>query len=124
MKDKTKRRYVMVTAIGVVFLIVTSVFISMEKFSTPNSVLVVSGLIKVMFTQSEVVQIQDYPAVFLAKPDNAQQRLIDFMTKQGYRHLAEERLSSMFVFENDVTRRYVDFSLNGYYSKWVFKGHL
>lgn len=65
--------------------------------------------------------MKDYPAVFLAKPDDALQRLIDFMTEQGYYHLAGERLGTTLVFENDVTKRYVDFSMNGYYSKWVFQ---
>ncbi|MDR5660010.1 hypothetical protein RH915_10965 [Serpentinicella sp. ANB-PHB4] len=124
MKDKIKARKAIIIVISSALLIASSILISLEKFNTRNPIATGSGLIKIMFTQTEIVQIQDYPAVFLAKPDHAQQSLIEFMEQEGYHHVEDERLSSTLVFKNDATKRYVDFSVNGYYSKWVFKGHL
>lgn len=103
------------------FLLIMSIIVSMNKFDTPNSILSGIGFFKIMFNKSEIVQIQKYPRIYLAKPDNAQQALINFMEQRGYYYLENERLASTLVFGNEISRIYVDFSVNDYYSKWVFR---
>jgi hypothetical protein len=74
-------------AVVVIVLLTGSVIVLMNKFSTLNPVMSGMGLAKIMFTNGEIVQIQKYPQVYLAKPDNAQQSLIDFMEQHGYQIL-------------------------------------
>jgi DUF1009 family protein len=79
------------------------------------------GLIEILFSDTEIVQIQEYPKVYLAKPDHALKTLIDFMEQRGLDYLEDERMASTLVFQNGVSKNYVDFSVNAYYSKWVFR---
>ncbi|WP_341876269.1 hypothetical protein [Defluviitalea saccharophila] len=107
----------------VIILILTgvSIIISMSKFNTPNFIKSGMGIAKIMLTDAEIVQIQQYPQVYLAKPDNAQQTLINFMEQRGYKYLEDERMASILVFGNETSKNYIEFSVNGYYSKWVFR---
>lgn len=117
---KRFKKIVIIFAV-ITFLLIISTVVSMSKFDTTNPLLSGIGLFKIMFTKAEIVQIQEYPRVYLAKPDNAQQVLIDFMEQQGYYYLENERMASTLVFGNEISRNYVDFSVNTYYSKWVFR---
>ena len=108
-------------AVVVIVLLTGSIIVSMNKFSTLNPIMSGMGLAKIMFTNAEIVQIQKYPQVYLAKPDNAQQLLIDSMEQQGYNYLESERMASTLVFGNEVSKSFVDFSVNAYYSKWVYR---
>ena len=107
----------------VIILILSSVsiIISMNKFNTLNPIKSGMEIAKIMFTNAEIVQIQKYPQVYLAKPDNAQQTLINFMEQRGYKYLEDERMASTLVFGNETSKNYIEFSVNGYYSKWVFR---
>jgi hypothetical protein len=116
-----KVRNMVIAIITVAVFFTSSIILSIAKFNTPNPVSSGVGLIRIMFTKTQVVRIQAYPRIYLAKPHNAHQDLIDFMEKQGYRYLPDERMSSTLVFGNDDSKNYVTFSVNGYYSKWVFR---
>ncbi|MBO8138408.1 MAG: hypothetical protein H0Z40_09795 [Desulfotomaculum sp.] len=117
---KRSKKIAVIFAI-LVFLLTMSVIVSINKFNTLNPILSGMGLVKIMFTKAEIVQIQDYPQVYLTKPDNAQQALINFMKSRGYYYLEDERMASTYVFGNEISKYYVDFSVNAYYSKWVFR---
>jgi hypothetical protein len=116
------KKFVQNKAIIVVIVIIICLLMltSMVKFSTPNFVLSGLGLIRVVFSEAEVVKIQNDPQIFLAKPDNAQQALIDYMAQRGYQYYEKERIASTLVFGNQVSKQYVDLSINRYFSKWVF----
>jgi hypothetical protein len=103
-----------------IFLLVIAMLISIDKFSTPNFIISGRGLYKIIFSEVKIIQIRKNPQVYLAKPDNAQELLINFMNERGYYYLEDERMASKLVFENEGSKCYVDFSLNDYYSKWVF----
>ncbi len=115
------KRFGSIAVVFVIVLLTGSIIVSMNKFSTLNPIMSGMGLAKIMFTNGEIVQIQKYPQVYLAKPDNAQQLLIDFMEQHGYKYLADERMASTLVFGNEMSKNYVDFSVNAYYSKWVYR---
>ncbi|MGI6224662.1 MAG: hypothetical protein ACOYJ1_00260, partial [Peptococcales bacterium] len=82
------------TFVMIVILLSISIIISMNKFDTPNPIMSGIGLAKIMFTDAEIVQIREYPKIYLAKPDNAQQNLINFMKLRGYNYLDDERMAS------------------------------
>jgi len=116
---KRRKEIIVITTI-LVCLLTSSVILSSQKFATPNPVMSGIGIVKIMFAKEEIVQIRKHPQVYLAKPDNAQQLLVDFMEQSGYSYLENERLASILVFGNGVSIYYVEFSVNAYYSKWVF----
>lgn len=103
-----------------VALLSLAVLISFNKFDTTNPIKTGTALAKIMFTKTEIVQIQEYPLIYLAKPANAQQTLINFMEQRGYKYLEDERMASTLAFGNETSKNYVQFSVNKYYSKWVF----
>lgn len=105
----------------IIFISIVSVFISIKTFNVPNPISAGIGLTKILFTEKEYVQIQEYPKIYIAKSNNAQELLINFMKKKGYDYLEDERMASTLVFSNDVSKVYIDFSVNRYYSKWVFR---
>jgi hypothetical protein len=43
------------------------------------------------------------------------------MEQRGYKYLEDERMASTLVFGNETSKSYIEFSVNGYYSKWVFR---
>lgn len=117
---KRSKKLPFIIMIIVLFLVV-SIFISLDKFNTLNPFNSGAGLFKIMFTSTPIVKIQEYPKVYLAKPENSQQLLIDFMESRGYHHMEEEQMGSIMVFSNETSSNYVAFSVNRYYSKWVFR---
>jgi hypothetical protein len=104
----------------IIILITISMVASISNFNTPNFVMSGVGLVRVVFTEAEVVQIQSYPQIYLAKPDKAQQKLIDFMMQNGYQYLEDERMASTLAFGNEASKQYVDLTINKYFSKWAF----
>lgn len=117
---KKFRSFILIT-VTILTLTIIAILISMNKFSTPNPIKSGVGFAKIVFTKAEIVQIQKFPQVYLTKPDNAQQVLINFMEQRGYKYLEDERMSSTLVFGNETSKNYIQFSVNAYYSKWVFK---
>lgn len=118
MKLFNSKKAIIITVIIICVLMLAS----MVKFNTPNFVFIFAGLIRVVFTEAEIVEIQNYPLIFLAKSDNAQQLLIEYMAQRGYQYFDEEQIASTLVFGNEVSKQYVDISINRYFSKWVFRG--
>lgn len=79
------------------------------------------GLAKILFTDTEYVEVQDSPRVILAKPDNAYDLLIRVMQEEGYTHVEEETMGSMQVFEKDSRKERMFFSVNKVFSKWIWE---
>lgn len=102
-------------------LLATSIIVSVNKFNTSNPFMSGMGLIRILFSDTEIVLIQEYPQVYLAKPDHALKALIGFMEQRGFDYFEDERIASTLAFKNEVSKHYVDFSVNAYYSKWVFR---
>ncbi len=113
----SKKRFILF--IIVIFLIV-SVIISQVKFNVWNPYTVASGLTRIMFSDAEVIELKKAPKVILAKPNI--DLFIEYMDEQGYDVVKGEQLGSMYVFDNRLTnnKSKVYFSMNKYYSLWVW----
>ena len=105
--------------IGVVIILMIIVgigsFISYSKFRVLNPFSSMTGLIQVIFTENEYVEIQQYPKVILAKPNAS---LESYMKEKGFEEDIENRMGALRVFTNDVSRQCVFHSMNQYFSKW------
>jgi hypothetical protein len=78
------------------------------------------GLWKIIFLNTEYVEIQEYPQVVIAKPDGAKDNLIKYMDNEDF--MFKEQMGSMMIFENNLNiEQFVSFELNKYYSKWVWQ---
>ena len=113
---KKQMNIVLWTLVVVVFLIGLSSFISYAKFSVVNPFSTASGLVKVIFTDTDYVEIQQYPKVIIAKPDTS---LDEYMENEGgYKRVEEEQLGSLHMFSNGDHSEYIMYSVNNYFSKW------
>lgn len=122
MLDKSKKMKALVsTTIVLVGLACVSCFVSYTKFGVANPISVGVGLYKIVFTDTEYVELHQYPRVILSKSDNAQKRLVEFMENNGYIEDEENRMGSTLRFENGISANYIQLSTNKYYSKWRWR---
>lgn len=117
MKNKKIKIFVGVLAL-VILMIGVSSFVSYAKFGAVNPFLTANGLIKVMLTDIESVEIQQYPKVIVAKPDAS---LDKYMAKQGYMRDAEKQLGALYVYTTGDIEALIVCSQNRYFSKWCWQ---
>ncbi len=101
-----------------------SVLISVDKFSTTNPFAVANGVFQITFTSKEYIEIQKSPKVIIAKSNSAPyEALKQFMEGRGYALSENEQRGAMNTFINNETDEieHVFFSVNKYYSLWVWK---
>ncbi len=96
-------------------------FISYAKFPVANPSSVVIGLVKIIFTDATYVEIQQYPKVIFAKPDDTYNLLSDYMENEGFKENEEKRSGLRLMFENGTGEQYVQVSVNKYFSKWIWR---
>jgi len=112
---------VLILAIIIIAFALISSFLSYMKLEVANPLASGLGLAKILFTDTEYVEVQDSPRVILAKPDNAYDLLIRVMQEEGYTHVEEETMGSMQVFEKDSRKERMFFSVNKVFSKWIWE---
>ena len=118
MKNKVK----LIIAISIIVLIVIgSIIFSFNKFSTFNSMSSFSGVINILFTNTEYDVIQRNPyKVIIAKPNTelrtANELLDDYMKERGFKK--SDRYGSMIIYSNGIDYEKIHFSVNAYYSVW------
>jgi hypothetical protein len=119
---RIKRLRVLIAA-GVLLVIVllSSAFFSYVKLNTANPFSAGIGLVRIMVTDTEYVEIQSSPRVVVAKPDNAWQLFLDTIKSEGYTYLEDERMGSLCTIEKGGNKERVFFSANGYFSKWEWE---
>lgn len=115
MLKKLTRKFPIIIA-PVVILILVSII----KFQIWNPIIVIEGLIKIKFSDVEIVELNEDPKIVLAKPST--DVFIKYMKDSGYDVIEEERLGSMYVFYNHLTgtKSEVFCNMNGYYSLWTW----
>lgn len=115
MLKKLTRKFPIIIA-PVVILILVSII----KFQIWNPIIVIEGLIKIKFSDVEIIELNEDPKIVLAKPST--DVFIKYMKDSGYDVIEEERLGSMYVFYNHLTgtKSEVFCNMNGYYSLWTW----
>ena len=115
MLKKLTRKFPIIIA-PVVILILVSII----KFQIWNPIIVIEGLIKIKFSDVEIIELNKDPKIVLAKPST--DVFIKYMKDSGYDVIEEERLGSMYVFYNHLTgtKSEVFCNMNGYYSLWTW----
>ena len=115
MLKKLTRKFPIIIA-PVVILILVSII----KFQIWNPIIVIEGLIKIKFSDVEIIELNKDPKIVLAKP--SADVFIKYMKDSGYDVIEEERLGSMYVFYNHLTgtKSEVFCNMNGYYSLWTW----
>ena len=98
-----------------ILIIGASSFTSYAKFGVSNPFSTAYGLIKVMFTDTEYVEIQQYPKVIVAKTDTS---LDKYMEKHGYTRDTEKQLGALCTFTTGDFEELITYSQNKYFSKW------
>lgn len=102
--------------------IILCTLISSVYFGTFNFIKSGIGVIRVVFTDTEIIKIKESPEIYLAKADNSPyDLLLNFMESQGYVESESERQVSTIVFKKNDEVKLVSFSVNKYFSKWEFE---
>ena len=99
--------------------VVWSVCISIQQLGVANPVSAGIGLAKVMLTDSPYEQIQQEPAVYVARSDGAEKNLIQCMRKNGYSCVPELAEGEDWVFAKGNLLATVHFQVKEGYSQWV-----
>lgn len=121
MKLKSKKkRLITVITIVLALLIALSSFISIYKFNVRNPFKTGIGLIQILMTDKEYVELQSSPKVIIAQPDDSFEVFLNYVSKEGYTYLEDERMGAMHVIEKDGIKENVIFKVNKYYSKWAW----
>lgn len=115
---KKKTIFVIVMAILIVLFIGATLF-SIYKFDVVNPYSACFGMVKILFTNSDYVEVQNFPKkVIFAKPNNSEQLLMEYMKNRGFYNIPDLRLGAVYTFFNGVQYEEVYFSENKYYAEW------
>lgn len=120
----SRKKYISIICITALVIIpIVSMIVSLDKFSIMNPFAAANGFIQITFTSKEYVEIQKSPRVIIARADGASnEKLIQYMKRRGYVESVDEQEGAMHKFRNKETDEieYVSFSVNKYYSLWVW----
>lgn len=116
MNQKKKTTTIALILIAILLL----VSVSYIKFNTFNFIKTSSSIFKISSGNSDIIQVNSNPKIYISSPNNSMERLKEFMKKEDYEYLSDERLSSTLVFKKNDKKLYVEFSLNRYYGMWLF----
>lgn len=112
--------------IAILILIIIGTFcagiFSYFKFRVINPFSSTFGMIQILYSEKKYTIVQNYPnKVIFAKPDKAIYALDEYMKSIGFKNLEDEQMGSIIVYSNGSVKEMVDFSVNGYYSKWIWQ---
>ena len=110
-----KTRKILVICLALIMTLGMASFISYSKFNVLNPFSTVSGLIQVVFTDKEYIEVQKYPKVIIAKPSASLQ---DYMKNLGLQEDTKNQMGALHRFQNNDAAQYVMYSMNKYFSKW------
>lgn len=118
MKNKIK---VVISIFAVLLAILASIIFSFNKFSTFNLISSFTGVMKILFTNTEYDVIQSNPyKVIIAKPNTerklANDLLDEYMKERGFEQT--DRHGSLIIYSNGTDYEKIHFSINAYYSVW------
>ena len=115
---KKKTVFFIVMAILIVLFIGATLF-SIYKFDVVNPYSACFGMAKVLWTNSDYVEVQNFPKkVVFAKSNNSEQLLMEYMKNRGFYNIPDLRLGAVYTFSNGVDYEEVYFSGNKYYAEW------
>lgn len=98
--------------------LISTSFLSYSHFGVINPFSTASGLAKVMFTDTQYVEIQQSPRVIIAKPDAS---LDEFMQAQGYSKDEEKQMGALCTFTDGSEEELISYSCNKHFSKWCWQ---
>jgi len=113
-----KTRLMIASFLLSIFVFISASFFSFIKFDTPNFVSAGFGLLRIWLSDTQVVEIQKSPRVWLVDAkEGAYNVAKKALADEGYREIEEEQMGSMFVFEKNEKKHQIHFSANRYFAK-------
>lgn len=121
------KRKIIIIIITIFFVILLSTTIfSVYKFNVLNPFSSCFGMIRILFTDEEYVEVQKNPnkVIFSKTADNSEKSgkeyLDEYMKNRGFYYIPEEQMGAKLVYSNGSTKESILYTTNGYYSKWVW----
>lgn len=119
-KNKKKSRKIFITMLVVAIVIIAllgSSLISYVTFNVGNPFSATIGVFQIAVLGKDYVEISESPKVVLAQP-NAD-ILTDYMESRGFTEI--EQMGAMHTYSNGDKTEMILFSMNGYWSKWIWE---
>ena len=119
-KNKKKNRNILITTLVVAILIIAilgSSLLSYVTFNVGNPFSAAIGFFQIAVLGKEYVEISESPKVVLAQPNV--DILTDYMESRAFTEI--EQMGAMLTYSNCDKTEMILFSMNGYYSKWVWQ---
>ena len=108
-----KKKIFFIFIVLFIILFVGATIFSISHFKVFNPVSSCFGMLQILFTEKEYIQVQKYPyKVVFSKP----QAFENYMVEQGFNELKEEQLGSIRVFSNGDKKEIVSTRTNAYYT--------
>lgn len=107
-----------VLLLAAVLLVAAGAFVSYAQLGVANPFASAQGLVQVLWTDRDYVQVQEMPKVVLAKP---QASLTVYMEERGYAPEAEKQMGSLWLFTDGQKQEAVRYSQNRYFSRWAWE---
>lgn len=118
---RKRKKHIIIILITVLTINLVFCSISYIKFRTCNYFRVATGLIYIYSGNADYVVIRNRPnQVILALPKNSEEIFNEYLGNEGYILKENERLGALRVISKDGKDEVVSFSLNGYYSMWIW----
>lgn len=96
-----------------------SCLVSYLKFDTANPFSAAISFIKITVVDKDYVEIQSFPKVILAQPDDT--LFVEYMQSRGFTEIEEKRMGALRVFTNGEEKEWIMYSVNGYFAKWTWE---
>lgn len=122
------KRKTITIIILVVFIILSSATIfSIAKFSVWNPFSSCLGMIEILFTDKQYTIVQNFPnKVGFSKSGDTSDKLAgeyldEYMKNRGFYFVPEKQMGAELVYSNGKEEECIIFSVNKYYSKWIWQ---
>lgn len=122
-----KRKRIIVTTVICGIILLSSTIFSIVKFSVWNPFSSCLGMLEILFTDKEYTIVQNKPnrVAFSKTADTSNkssgQFLDEYMENRGFYFVPEEQMGGILVYSNGNEKEYILFSINKYYSKWIWQ---
>lgn len=116
MKNKKAFWSVIISAAVLLAALIGASVLSYAELGVLNPFSAANGLARVILTETEYVEIQQYPRVIVAKPDAS--LLDEYMEAQGYERDEERQMGALCTFTDGNFEELVMYSQNKDFSAW------
>ncbi len=110
-----RNKSLVISAVAI-FLIVTSCFVSYDKFRTFNPIKSGIAFAKILILDEDYAEVNYSPRVIITNPENSKEIFTEIIEGEGYEYV--EQMGSSHFIEKDGKRECVISNINKHIGRW------